>query len=175
MGYIRRIKKNRSYTVKEFSKVLNLHEVTVFKLIKLSKLEYTGFYDSAKIYDGDNFKKFLLKRCLDKKIHLEELEMYCLKCRKAVDVKDIKIVDKGITIGKGIKEYIVSGKCITCERMTNKFVTLIPESWSKIPIQISEYKPKTKLKKENDKVIIKISKDTNSNQFSFIKPNQKDE
>lgn len=114
------IKLNYSYSLSEISKLFDVHIRTVRNWVKEGLEIVAGIYPY--LVNGRDLKAFLCKRQTQRKIKLEENEMYCLKCRKAVTPLNglVSIIYSGKTIGKGIKDFMIKGICPICLTNLNR-------------------------------------------------------
>ena len=118
----RLIKHRESYTLKQISETLSVHQRTVqewryegLKTISLEKPFLVMGYD---------LKEFLAKKIQSRKIKLQPNQFYCTKCRKAVTSKsdEVFLYDLHKTIGKQeFKGLIVKGICNNCDSKLNRF------------------------------------------------------
>lgn len=85
--------KHRSYTIKELSDILCINQKTCFRWIDNGLKIIPGCKNPILIY-GDDFKQFIAKKKLKKKIKLTRYQFYCLTCKRATFAKkgSIKIL-----------------------------------------------------------------------------------
>lgn len=114
------IKLNYSYLLREVSALFNVHIRTVSLWIKEGLEIVEGLYPY--LVNGRNLKIFLDKRQYKRKTKLEENQMYCMKCRKAVTPLNngVSIIYSGKTIGNGIKDFMLKGICPNCLTNLNR-------------------------------------------------------
>ena len=114
------IKLNYSYSLSEVSKLFGVHIRTVRSWVKEGLEIIEGLYPY--LVNGRSLKAFLEKRQTKRKIKLEENQMYCMKCRKAVSPlnNSVSIIYSGKTIGNGIKDFMLKGICPTCLTNLNR-------------------------------------------------------
>lgn len=119
---IRLIKHRESYTLKQISETLNVHQRTVQEW-KREGLK-TISTEKPFLVMGYDLKEFLSKKLQSRKTKLEANQFYCTKCRKAVISKsnEVYFFSLNKTIGnQGFKGLIVKGVCQECGTKLNKF------------------------------------------------------
>lgn len=114
------IKLNYSYSLNEASSLFGVNIRTVRSWVKEGLEIIEGLYPY--LVNGRDLKAFLEKRQAKRKIKLEDNQMYCMKCRKAVaPLNDsVSIVYSGKTIGNGIKDFMLKGICPACLTNLNR-------------------------------------------------------
>jgi len=119
---LRLIKKRESYSFKQISELLCVHQRTV----QAWKQEGLKTINDSKpfLVMGYDLQEFLNQKQQNRKCTLQENEFYCMKCRKAVKSlnNEVCIEVSTKTIGKhGFKALTVKGYCEFCNSLVNKF------------------------------------------------------
>lgn len=119
---IRKIKTKRSYTFKEIADLLGVHVRTVqsWHLDGLSPLEGSN---NPYLVMGGEIKMYLKQKSLKNRVQLDENELYCMGCRKAVVPTKVYKYVNGIKIGGNKLSVRLSGICPICAKKVNKFTS----------------------------------------------------
>jgi len=119
---LRKLKARKSYSNKDLAETLGIHIKTA---CSWKKEGLTPIYPEAHhpLFLGKTVKTFLKKKQDSKKVKLKPNQFYCLRCRRATTPKEIKIIDRGVTVGKQEKSIILSSECIVCDCPIRKITT----------------------------------------------------
>lgn len=119
---IRLIKHRESYSLKQISEVLKVHQRTV------QEWRHEGLKTISNekpfLVMGYDLKEFLNKKLKSRKTKLVVNQFYCTKCRQAVasEKDEVHIISLNKTIGKqGFKGLMIKGVCQKCGTKLNKF------------------------------------------------------
>ena len=120
-----RINKNKSYTVIETAKKLNVCKRTVRRWVKEGLKIIPEIYPY--LIKGNDLVVFLKDRQNKRKTKLANNEIYCVKCKKAIKPKDnaVRLIYSGKTLGNGCKDFNIEGICPICK---NKIYRLSNDS-----------------------------------------------
>ena len=119
---IRLIKHRESYSLKQISETLKVHQRTV------QEWRHEGLTtistEKPFLVMGYDLKEFLNRKLQSKKIKLEANQFYCTKCRNAVITINNKVhlASLNKTIGnQGFNGLMIKGICQKCGTKLNKF------------------------------------------------------
>ncbi|MEK7664623.1 MAG: hypothetical protein AAB361_00600 [Patescibacteria group bacterium] len=115
----------RSYTINEISSLWKVSRKQCRRWIKYEGLKVVEENTSPLLIIGSNLIHFIKKKREKRKIHLEENEFLCLKCRAGVKAKmgSEQIVETGKRIGKNNRKQLKKiGICEDCGTRLNKLL-----------------------------------------------------
>jgi hypothetical protein len=113
-----------SYSPSEIAKLFNLDRKTIFRWIK-EGLKPIQMNTNPLLIMGAELKDFLTRKQHKRKVKLGADELFCMKCKKAVNGKKgtVKIIKTGRTIGKNKAEQLSKiGICQLCGCKLNRFL-----------------------------------------------------
>lgn len=122
---LRTIKTKKSYSTKELSKLLDVHEQTVRSWRKegLESIDESSHYA---LFLGSTVKSFLKARADSQRVQLKKGEFYCMSCNKAVTAKNAQTVSQEKMVGKNKLSIRHHGNCDCCGNKVNRFGSLQP-------------------------------------------------
>lgn len=118
----RRLRDNRTYTIKELARQLEVHSRTV-RSWRASGLRPLEEQSKPLYFRGKAAKAFILKRASEAKQSLQPDEFYCPRCRspRRSDPNAISVLDTGRKLGKKDYSLHVTGVCELCGCPLNRF------------------------------------------------------
>jgi len=120
-----RIKARRSYNITEMASLLGVDRKTCGRWIQESGLKVIEKGVNPLLVMGVDLCCFLKEKRAKNKVSLEENELYCFKCRKAVKAKkgSENVIKTGKSIGTDILEQVKkTGFCEVCNTKLNKYL-----------------------------------------------------
>jgi hypothetical protein len=120
----RLIKGQHSYTFKEISKQLNVHNRTIRRWRK-SGMKLLDEKSHPFLVLGKDLIRFLKQKDSDRRVKLLENEFFCMKCKLPRESKPemIQLEFNGKTIGKNQKQVIIRGVCCECTSRLTRIST----------------------------------------------------
>lgn len=117
---IHRIRARSSYSCEELACILHTHPQTVRIWRKKGLTPLEGSH-SPLLFCGADVKAFLTKQMKKRKVTLQSGEMYCLRCKAAVQPISAQTHQSGTVLGNGHTMVVVSAECPTCSCQLRKF------------------------------------------------------
>jgi predicted DNA-binding protein YlxM (UPF0122 family) len=118
-----------SYSPSEIAKLFKLDKKTIFRWIKKG-LKPIQTNTNPLLIMGVELKNFIKRKQQKRKVKLGDDELFCMKCKKAVNGKNgtVKVVKTGRTIGKNMTEQLNKiGICQFCGSKLNRFLKVCQE------------------------------------------------
>lgn len=122
---INKIQKNKTYKIHELAKLLKVCTATVWNWVQKG-MPVLNKESKPWYFEGHAVKKYLDERRKSQRVKMQVHEIYCVKCRKPVEViaESIKLYFIGyLDKNNFIRSIKIVGECKVCGIMISRFST----------------------------------------------------
>ncbi|GEM_PF-2544849 len=117
---MRNIIGRRSYNTIELAKAVHVHPQTIRSWLS-DGLQPIDPKQHHPLIMGSEVRRYYNEREASRKVKLLPGQVYCLKCKRATNVTNARIVDTKRRIGHSERSYMLVGRCDVCRAEVSRF------------------------------------------------------